>query len=102
MSLSPDTWFEHIQAWMQTQQTQVDYCRHHGLTPHQFTYWKQKYHATQQTNQGETRSGFVVAQFETRISTQSGPTMCLPDGTQITDVSATNILIVAQLLRELR
>ncbi|WP_404976224.1 IS66 family insertion sequence element accessory protein TnpA, partial [Vibrio navarrensis] len=43
MSLSPDTWFEHIQAWMQTQQTQVDYCRHHGLTPHQFTYWKQKY-----------------------------------------------------------
>ncbi len=102
MSLSPEIWFEHIQAWMQTQQTQVDYCRHHGLIPHQFTYWKQKYQSTQQTNQCVAQSGFVVAQFETRVSAQSGPTICLPDGTQITDVCATNISVVAQLLRELR
>ncbi len=36
-------WEIHIERWKQSGQTQVAYCREHGLKPHQFTYWKRRF-----------------------------------------------------------
>lgn len=35
-------WKERIQNWQESGLTQTEYCRIHNLTPHQFTYWKQR------------------------------------------------------------
>ena len=40
--ISPERWLEHIDAWQQTNLTQADYCRTHGLRAKQFWYWKSK------------------------------------------------------------
>jgi|WetSurMetagenome_2_1015567.scaffolds.fasta_scaffold100648_1 hypothetical protein len=33
-------WKNHMEAWDVSGITQVEYCRLHGLSVHQFTYWK--------------------------------------------------------------
>ncbi|WP_158070089.1 IS66 family insertion sequence element accessory protein TnpA [Motiliproteus sp. MSK22-1] len=37
-----NTWKQHLEAWKQSGQSQVDYCRVHGLKSHQMTYWKNR------------------------------------------------------------
>lgn len=37
------TWKQHLDAWEQSGQSQVTYCRAHGLKPHQMTYWKGRF-----------------------------------------------------------
>lgn len=33
-------WKKHLEAWEESGITQTEYCRIHGLSIHQFTYWK--------------------------------------------------------------
>ena len=35
-------WKHHIEAWQNSNLSQIDYCRQKNLTPHRFTYWKKK------------------------------------------------------------
>ena len=41
------TWKQHLEAWKQSGQSQVAYCREHGLKPHQLTYWKGRFAQSQ-------------------------------------------------------
>ena len=36
-------WFEKIADWMQSDKTQVGFCKEHGLSWIQFGYWRKKY-----------------------------------------------------------
>lgn len=36
-------WKLHIRAWKKSGYSQREYCRHHDLVPHRFTYWKLKF-----------------------------------------------------------
>jgi len=40
------TWKQHLADWQSSGFTQTDYCRAHGLKPHQFTYWKRRFQQT--------------------------------------------------------
>ena len=39
-------WQSHIARWQQSGLNQAAYCREHGLKPHQFTYWKNRFDRT--------------------------------------------------------
>ena len=45
-------WQQHLKAWRVSGETQVSYCRAHGLSRHAFQYWKQNLAE-------ESSSGFV-------------------------------------------
>jgi hypothetical protein len=45
-------WRRHIKGWRASGETQVSYCRRHGLSRHAFQYWKHNL-------EGGRRSGFV-------------------------------------------
>ncbi|MBT4287341.1 MAG: IS66 family insertion sequence element accessory protein TnpB [Deltaproteobacteria bacterium] len=36
-------WSSHLEQWSETNMSQADYCRQHGLSSRSFTYWKTKY-----------------------------------------------------------
>ena len=101
MSLSPQLWLEHIEAWKQTSQTQADYCREQGLSPHQFSYWKRRQNKTAVVQQKVT-SGFAVAQFETIATAHQGLSVTLPDGTRLDDIHTSNAHVAVQLPGALR
>jgi len=54
-------WKTHIERWEQSGQTQVAYCRDHGLKPHQFTYWKKRFGRT------DTDISFVPLRFSRNL-----------------------------------
>ena len=33
-------WREHVRAWRKSGLSQAEYCRQHGLMPHDFSWWK--------------------------------------------------------------
>jgi len=37
-----ELWTSHVEAWKESGLSQIDYCRHHDLSKHRFTYWKCK------------------------------------------------------------
>ena len=47
------TWKRHLADWKSSGLTQTGYCTAHDLKPHQFTYWKRRFHQT------ATMSGFL-------------------------------------------
>lgn len=101
-SLSPQRWFEHIDAWKQTNQTQADYCREKELSPHQFSYWKRKQNKSV-TAPRKVKTGFAIAQIESVAVPTSQPfSVTLPDGTTVNGIDASNLHVVTQLLGELR
>lgn len=102
MSLSPQLWLEHIEAWKQTTQTQADYCREHGISPYQFSYWKRKQQNQSSGVHQKVTSGFAVAQIETVTTMHHGFSVTLPDGTRFDDIHASNVHIAAQLMETLR
>jgi hypothetical protein len=54
-------WKTHIESWKQSGQTQVAYCREHGLKPHQFSYWKKRFGRT------NTDISFVPLRFSRNL-----------------------------------
>ena len=38
-------WKKHLKDWSASGRTQVDYCREHNLSRHQFQYWKKRLHS---------------------------------------------------------
>jgi len=54
-------WKTHIERWKQSGQTQVAYCREHGLRPYQFTYWKKRFGRT------DTDISFVPLRFSRNL-----------------------------------
>lgn len=43
-------WEGHLKAWEESGFTQTEYCRHHGLSIHQFTYWKSHFNRNNGAN----------------------------------------------------
>ena len=101
-TFSPERWLEHIEAWEQSSQTQAGYCRTHGFSPHQFSYWKRKLKNKNAVVQQKAVSGFAVAQFETITTSHQALSVTLPDGTILNDIHASNIHVATQLLEALR
>ncbi|WP_372882886.1 hypothetical protein [Psychromonas sp.] len=101
-TISPERWLEHLDAWKQTDLTQADYCRMHGLRTNQFWYWKSKLQSQAPVTKQKITSGFAIAQFETVTATQQTLSVTLPDGTTLNDIDAANIKVAAQLLEVLR
>jgi hypothetical protein len=54
-------WKTHLERWKQSGQTQVAYCREHGLKPHQFTYWKKRFGRT------DTDISFIPLRFSRNL-----------------------------------
>lgn len=106
MSLSPQAWLEHIEAWKQSDLTQAQYCRTHRISAKSFYYWKCKATRAETSSSTPTTrtttSGFAVAQFETFSATHQGLSVTLPDGTRLDDIHASNAHIAVQLLGALR
>ena len=101
-TISPKCWLEHLEAWKQTNLTQADYCRMHGLRTNQFWYWKSKLQGQDSVAKQKVTSGFAIAQFETVTAPQQAVSVTLPDGATINDIHAANIHVAAQLLEALR
>ncbi len=91
-------WQHHLQAWSDSQQSQVAYCRSHDLNPHQFGYWKRKLLPSESVSQAPG-SGFVQVQPMTASS--SGLSLTLPTGLVIQGIDQNNLQLVSQLLRQL-
>ena len=106
MSLSPQLWLEHIEAWKQSDLTQAQYCRTHNISTKSFYYWKCKANRTEASSSTPTTrvatSGFAVAQFETMATIHQGLSVTLPDGTRLDDIHASNAHVAVQLLGALR
>ena len=100
--ISPERWLEHLEAWKQTDLTQADYCRMHGLRANQFWYWKSKLQDLGTVTKQKVTSGFAIAQFETVTAAQQALSITLPDGTTLNDIHAENINVATQLLEALR
>jgi len=54
LGLSLSEWRKHIEAAEDYQGTNTQYCREHGLVPHQFVYYKGKFR-----NDRDTKSKFI-------------------------------------------
>jgi hypothetical protein len=54
-------WRSHIEHWQQSGLNQAAYCREHGLKPHQFTYWKNRFDRT------DTGITFVPLRFSQNL-----------------------------------
>ena len=106
MSLSPQAWLEHIEAWKTSDLTQAQYCRTHCISAKSFYYWKCKANRTEAPPSTPTTkvapSGFAVAQFETVSTSHAALSVTLPDGTRLDDIHASNAHVAVQLLGALR
>lgn len=96
-------WQQHIERWETSGLTQRDYCREHNLKSHQFSYWKRKLKspALEDNSANETASSFVRIQLEPPQKMLQLRVQC-PDGTQLHGISADNLELAAQLIREIR
>ena len=100
--ISPERWLEHFDAWQQTNLTQADYCRTHGLRAKQFWYWKSKLQPEKKVTKQKITSGFAIAQYKTITEPQRALSVTLPDGTTVNDIHAVNINLATKLLEALR
>lgn len=98
-STQATSWQFHLDAWQSSGQTQAAYCRKHNLAYCQFTYWKQKFAQGLNSEQGDSRSGFVPVQ---RINDPSSSlTICLPNGASIEGVGEDNCQLARDLAKAL-
>lgn len=89
-------WNQQIQKWQQTDQSQVDYCRTHGLSYYQFTYWRRKVASTKPKSKPPVRSDFVTVKAPSTKSQEL--TATLPNGVVLRGIVGDNVSIVKQLL----
>lgn len=90
-----ETWAEHITAWKQSGQNQKVFCAEHGLSYHQFGYWRRRLSASTAT----VESNFVPVRPP--VTNFSGLALVLPNGLVIHGIAADNLSLVGQLLRQL-
>ncbi|NOI36784.1 hypothetical protein F0250_23230 [Vibrio cyclitrophicus] len=64
MSISHQSWLNHVNAWQRSNVSQAQYCRAHDINQAQFSYWKRKLNDTSTVTQSAT-SKFAIAQVET-------------------------------------
>ena len=91
-------WRKHLQAWSDSKQSQVAYCRLHDLTEHQFSYWKHKLLSTDSAKK-KVASGFVSV--KPMAQPAPGLSLTLPSGLVIQGIDQHNLQLVSQLLRQL-
>jgi len=67
-------WKQSIQEWENSSQSQIDFCRHRGLTRHQFVYWKRKLLQNNDTFKTQSISLAKVPQYlsQTAITSMEG------------------------------
>jgi len=61
-------WQEHIQGWKESGIKQTEYCREHGLSRDQFTYWKGK--LTQDRLAISDRAGICLVPIGVKVNVQ--------------------------------
>jgi hypothetical protein len=91
-------WREQISHWEQSGQSRQAFCQQHDLNYHRFGYWYKKFNHPTQTKK---RSDFVAVKREPEQS-QSDLAIELPNGITVKGITQANILVVEQLLRQLR
>ena len=92
-------WREHVDAYRDSGESGVAYCKRHQLVYHQFNYWCRKFRDTDSRTQltsGES-TGFSQV-FTSQSDSSSGLSLALPNGLVIQDISEANVGVVRQLL----
>ncbi len=91
-------WSNHINQWERSGETQRQYCRHHTLVCHQFTYWKQRLRPSTKKNTGS--GGFVaVPQDQPSAPYIQEITLHLPNGCRIEGIRADNLTLIRDVMR---
>jgi hypothetical protein len=95
-------WQSHIKQWHSSGQTQADYCRHHDLKLHQFTYWRSKLKTDHDSEAPADCSdtAFIPVTLESQSS--SGLVLCLPNGYRIEGITSGEMEQVSRLLEVLK
>jgi len=90
-------WQKHLEAWQQSGLTQIDYCRQHGLKPHQFTYWKARF------NPVPVSSKLIPLALPTLPAERSSSVAAtLPDGIRLDVPAAQALELLPKLLSAIR
>ncbi|ELA9392371.1 IS66 family insertion sequence element accessory protein TnpB [Vibrio parahaemolyticus] len=101
MTHSPQVWQRHVNAWQNTDLSQAQYCRSHGLDQSQFSYWKCKFTRTKSATQSVT-SKFALAHVETVTEHVSSVlTVTLPNGTLVEGIDEYNARVAAKLIESM-
>ncbi len=93
-------WQQHIQQWKTAQQTQIAYCRAHGLNFHQFNYWLRKEDPvnTQKKTVTTSSASSPFIPVVKHQATLSGLSLSLPNGMMVQGIDSDNLSAVKQLL----
>lgn len=94
-------WQQQIESWKQSGQPQKLYCKEQGLNYYRFGYWRRKFLKADQAANIQDSSAFVsVAPLPQRTGTDLS--LNLPNGIVIQGIEQRNILLVVQLLAQLK
>lgn len=90
-------WSAHINSWQKTALSQSAYCRDQKLHYHRFTYWRRKLSGQSSKKKSVNHSAFVPVHSSTPL-THHDLCLRLPDGTILHGITASNLLVVKQIL----
>jgi len=90
-------WKQHLEAWQQSGQTQVAYCREHGLKPHQLTYWKKRFAAPKPSTKL-----IPVKLPDASLGRSASVAVILPDGIRLEVSPEQATVLLPKLLPALR
>ncbi len=93
-------WQEQITTWEASGQNQKSFCEKHNLDYHRLGYWKRKFQELASINDAQHHTGFVTVRPVVDPET-TGLILALPNGIRILGIAASNLSVVAQLLRQL-
>ncbi|MBL3529541.1 MAG: hypothetical protein JMN27_17965 [gamma proteobacterium endosymbiont of Lamellibrachia anaximandri] len=86
-------WYEQINAWKASGQSQQAFCKAHDLNYPRFGYWLRKFR--QQTEAGQQATGFVPVVAQPSAETLS---LRLPNGMELRGITSHNLSMVEQLI----
>lgn len=94
-------WKQHVAAWRNSGQSQVDFCRANKLAYQRFVYWRRKLDRDQALPTPRRRArGFAAVVCE--APSDSGLTLSLPNGLVVRGICAQNVTVVRALLDQFR
>jgi hypothetical protein len=97
-------WQQQINDWEATDLSGSAYCKQQSLIYHQFVYWRQKLSSAEgYPKPAPAATGFtrVVPAPDVGSGESDGLTVSLPGGVSITGLHASNIELLAVVLRQL-
>lgn len=96
-------WQQQIKQWRGSGISGAQFCKEHDLIYNRFCYWRAKLKRHVSTPRPVTPSAFVpvVRKGMQSVGSTEGFTMTLPNGISFRNISAQQIDLVAQLVRQL-